>query len=213
MQLRILCNCERGYNRAFKCHTGGTKCQINYKRQRKCLIILPKFSPEHSERWWNNQLYNHKCEAKYDFAISEAIPHKKVYHQCYLVHMRDCPRIKSAKYGSYSIRGSSFMKNHPHIWHTCIWTHKYVFICKYNLRLGTYTSTITISILPYGFSHGMENDFLFFSKTIKFSRSFQVDVLNRLTSLIDEREELHMGKPSSITWQNVIRVLMQLSVL
>ncbi len=35
----------------------------------------------------------------------------------------DCPRTKSAKYGSYSIHGSGFMKNHSHIWHTCIWTH------------------------------------------------------------------------------------------
>ncbi len=39
--------------------------------------------------------------------------------------MRDCPTTKSAKYGSYSISGSGVMTNHLHIWHTCIWTHKW----------------------------------------------------------------------------------------
>ena len=29
----------------------------------------------------------------------------------------------STKYGSYSISGSGVMKNHLHIWHTCIWAH------------------------------------------------------------------------------------------
>ncbi len=46
----------------------------------------------------------------------EAISHKKC-----TINAIQC--TFGRKYGSYSISGSGVMKNHLHIWHTCIWTH------------------------------------------------------------------------------------------
>ena len=37
------------------------------------------------------------------------------------------------KYGSYSISSSGVMKNHLHIWHTCIWTHIFTSLQSYKI--------------------------------------------------------------------------------
>ncbi len=62
-----------------------------------------------------------------------------------VARMQDCPRTKSAKYGSYSIRGSGFMKNLPHVWHTCIWTH--IYYTENGLTLADFNSCTTTSFL------------------------------------------------------------------